>query len=326
MPGRRTIGVDMGGTKLLAGAVDTELSVYRRAQRSVIGLDQSSLLDVVVDAVLEAAESAGGQVEAVGFGIPALIDQRRGRAVISVHLPLENVPFADLMAERLGLPVFVDNDGNAAVLAEHRAGAARGCSEVVMLTLGTGIGGGLILSGELYRGAHGAAAELGHVAIDLDGPPCHGNCPNRGCLEALASGSALAREALRIARAQGDTRLGRALAEGRELAGPLVTELAHDGDPAALEAIELIGTRLGVGIANYVNIFDPEMVVIGGGVIGAGELLLGPARAEMRRRALPPSRDEVRIVPARFGVEAGMIGAATLAFDGLAARAGAAPG
>ena len=324
MPGRRAIGVDMGGTKLLAGAVDTGLSVYRRAQRSVIGLDQSSLLDVAVDAVLEAAESAGGQIEAVGFGIPALIDQRSGRAAISVHLPLADVPFADLMAERLGLPVFVDNDANVAALAEHRAGAARGCSHAIVLTLGTGIGGGLILDGELYHGAHGAAAELGHVVIDMDGPLCHGNCPNRGCLEALASGSALVREAMRLAGEQGDTRLGQALAEGRDLAGPLVTEFAHDGDPAALEAIELIGTRLGVGLANYVNVFNPEVVVIGGGVIGAGELLLAPARAEMRRRALPPSRDEVRVVPARFGVEAGMIGAATLAFDGMAARAGAA--
>ena len=322
MPGRRTIGVDMGGTKLLAGAVDTGFAVHRRAQRSVAGLDQSSLLDVVVGAVEEARQSAGGEAEAVGFGIPALIDQRSRRAVISVHLPLAEVPFADIMAERLGLPVFVDNDANAAAVAEHRAGAARGCNEAVIITLGTGIGGGLILRGEVYRGALGAAGELGHVVIDMDGPWCHGNCPNRGCLEALASGTALAREALRIARARADSGLGRALADGRELAGPLVTELAHDGDPAALEALELIGRRLGVGIANYVNIFNPEVVVIGGGVIGAGELLLAPAREEMRARALPPSREEVRIVAARFGVEAGMIGAAALAFDGLAERAG----
>jgi glucokinase len=320
MPGRRTIGVDMGGTKLLAGAVDTKLSVHRRVQRSVGGLDQSSLLDVVVDAVEEARASAGGEVEAVGFGIPALIDQRARRAVISVHLNLAGLPFADLMAERLGLPVFVDNDANVAAIAEHRAGAARGCSEAVIVTLGTGIGGGLILRGELYRGALGAGGELGHMVIDMDGPPCHGNCPNRGCLEALASGTALAREALRIARTRGDSGLGQALAAGRELAGPLVTELAHDGDPAALEAIELIGRRLGVGIANFVNIFNPEVVVVGGGVIGAGELLLAPARAEMRSRALPPSRDEVQIVAARFGVEAGMIGAAALAVDGLAQR------
>jgi glucokinase len=324
MPGRRTIGVDMGGTKLLAGAVDTGFSVHRRAQRSVAGLDQSSLLDIVVDAVEEVRHAPGGEVEAVGFGIPALIDQRSGRAVISVHLPLAGVPFGDIMAERLGLPVFVDNDANVAAIAEHRAGAARGCSEVVMLTLGTGIGGGLILRGAPYRGALGAAAELGHVVIDYDGPPCQGNCPNRGCLETLASGSALAREALRIAGERADSGLGRALAAGRELAGPLVTELAHDGDPAALEAIELVGRRLGVGIANYVNIFNPDVVVIGGGVIGAGELLLAPARAEMLARALPPSRDEVRVVAARFGIEAGMIGAAALAFDGLSQREAAA--
>jgi glucokinase len=192
-----------------------------------------------------------------------------------------------------------------------------------MITLGTGIGGGLILRGAPYRGALGAAAELGHVVIEFDGPPCHGNCPNRGCLEALASGTALAREALRIAQDRPDSGLGRALADGRELAGPLVTELAHDGDPAALEAIELVGRRLGVGIANYVNIFNPEVVVVGGGVIAAGELLVAPAREEMLVRALPPSRDEVRVVAASFGVEAGMIGAAALAFDGLAQRADA---
>jgi glucokinase len=320
MPGRRTIGVDMGGTKLLAGAVDTSLSVHRRAQRSVTGLDQSSLLDVVVEAVEEARESTGGEVEAVGVGIPALIDQRIGRAVFSTHLPLADVPFADIMAERLGLPVFVDNDSNLAALAEHRAGAAWGANHAVVITLGTGIGGGLILHGELYRGAAGAGAELGHTVIDLNGPKCQGNCHNRGCLEVLASGTALTREAERIAGEQPGSGLGRAVADGVELAGPLVTELAHDGDPAALEAIELIGRRLGVGIANFVNIFNPEVVVIGGGVIGAGELLLAPARQEMLARALSPSRDEVRVVAARFGIEAGMVGAAALAFDGLAER------
>jgi glucokinase len=321
MPGRRTIGVDMGGTKLLAGAVDSGLSVHHRAQRSLNRLDQSYLLDVVVDAVEETRESAGADVAAVGFGIPSLIDQRSGNAVIAVNLPLKNIMFADVMTERLGLPVFVDNDANLAALAEHRAGAARGCTEAVVLTIGTGIGSGLILRDELYRGAIGAGAELGHTVIDLNGPPCQGNCPNHGCIESLASGTALAREALRIAHEQPSSGLGRALAAGRELEGPLVTELAHDGDGAAIETIELIGTRLGVAIASFVNIFNPEVVVIGGGVMGAGELLLSAARSEMLRRALPPSRDIVEIVPAAFGVEAGMIGAAALAFDGLSQRA-----
>ena len=317
MPGRRTIGVDMGGTKLLAGAVDARLSVHHRTQRSVSGLDQASLLDVAASAVEEARECAGGEVVAVGFGIPCLIDQRTGTAVIAINLSLADIAFADVMTERLGLPVFVDNDANAAALAEFRAGAARGASEAVVLTIGTGIGGGLILRGELYRGAVGAGGELGHMVIDMDGPRCQGNCPNHGCVEALASGTALEREAARIARERPDSGLGRAAAEGLELAGPLVTELAHDGDAASIDAIELIGTRLGVAIASLVNIFNPEVVVIGGGVIAAGELLLAPARAEVARRALPPSRDEVEIVAARFGVEAGMIGAAALAFDGV---------
>lgn len=321
MPARRTIGVDLGGTKLLAGAVDAGLAVHHRVQRTVTGLDQAALLDIAVDAVEEARKFAGAEVAAVGFGIPCLMDQRTGIGVVAVNLPLKNVPFADVMAERLELPVFVDNDGNVAALAEHRAGAARGCSEAVLMTIGTGIGGGLILRGELYRGAVGAAAELGHVVIDMDGPRCQGNCPNHGCVESLASGTALAREARRLAGERHDSRLARALEHGQELAGPLVTELAHDGDPAAIEALELIGNRLGVAVASLVNIFNPEVVVIGGGVIAAGELLLAPVRATVAERALPPSRDEVRIVPAQFGVESGMIGAAALAFDGLEARA-----
>ncbi|MDQ6745097.1 MAG: ROK family protein [Actinomycetota bacterium] len=322
MPGRRTIGVDMGGTKLLAGAVDQALAVHYRAQRNVVGLDQAALLDVSVEAVQEARTRAGGEVAAVGFGIPSLMDRRTRQSVIAVNLPLAGIPFADVMTERLGLPVFVDNDANVAALAEHRAGAARGATEAVMLTIGTGIGGGLILRGELYRGTVGAAAELGHMVIDLDGPRCQGNCPNRGCVEALASGTALAREAARLAGERPQSALGRALARGQALLGPLVTELAHDGDEAAVEAIRLIGSRLGVAIASYVNIFNPQVVVVGGGVIAAGELLLTPARAAVAERALPPSRDEVEVVPAHFGIEAGMVGAATLAFDGLSGGLG----
>jgi glucokinase len=309
----------MGGTKLLAGAVGVGLEVHHRAQRSLKGLDQQALLDNAVEAVEEARAGAGDEVEAVGFGIPCLFDSRTGMAVIAVNLPLANVPFADLMAERIGLPVFVDNDANVAALAEHRAGAARGAENAVMLTIGTGIGGGLILGGELFRGSTGAAAELGHVVIDMNGPRCQGNCPNRGCVEALASGTALEREAARIAEEQPDSGLGRARDAGRPLTGPLVTELAHDGDHSAIEVLTLIGSRLGVAIASLVNIFNPDVVVIGGGVIAAGELLLEPARAEVAARALPPSKDEVRIVAARFGGEAGMVGAAQLAFDGLAA-------
>ena len=195
----------------------------------------------------------------------------------------------------------VDNDGNCAVLAEARPARAAAPGDVVMLTLGTGIGGGLVLGGELQRGWIGAGAELGHMVIDMDGPPCQGHCPNRGCLEVMASGSALVREAsLRVAR-RPDTALGHALEEGRELTGPFVTELAHDGDPVARDALETVGRALGVGLSSLVNLLNPEVIVIGGGVIAAGEMLLEPARREMRARALAPARDAVRVVAAAFG-------------------------
>ena len=311
------IGVDLGGTKLLAGVVDGDLNVHHRVHRAVHGLSQRELLDAAVEAVEEARAAAAGEVAAVGFGIPCLIDQRRGMATMAVNLPIRDVPFRDLMAERLGVQVEVDNDANVAAIAEWRAGAARDATDAVVLTIGTGIGGGLILNGAPYRGAIGAGAELGHITIDVDGPPCQGHCPNNGCLETMASGTALAREGRRIAGERPDSALGRALADGREVTGALITELAHDGDEAALAALTLIGTNLGVGIASYLNIFNPDVVVVGGGVIAAGELLLAPARAEAVRRALPTMSQHARIVPAHFGVEAGLVGAAALAFEGL---------
>ena len=314
------IGVDIGGTKLAAGVVDDRLQIHQRLQRSMRGQDTPALLDTIASAVQELVNTAPGEIAAVGFGIPSLIDRRSGTSVVAVNLPLTNVRFGALMAERLDMPVYVDNDGNVAALAEHRAGAAMGVDHMLLIGLGTGIAGGLILNGQLYRGWIGSGAELGHMVIDMNGPRCQGNCPNHGCFEAMASGTALCREARRVAVEQPESALGRVLTDGRELDGPLVTELAYDGDGAAREVIELIGTRLGVAIASYVNIFNPEMIVVGGGVMGAGEMLLEPARAEMLSRALPPSRDNVRIVAAQFGHEAGMVGAAALALDGLTAR------
>jgi glucokinase len=318
MPERRIIGVDLGGTKLLAGAVDSSLGVHHRVQRTVTGLNQRAMLDIAVEAVSEARESAGAEIGAVGFGLPCLIDRWSGRVMVGVHSPFSDVPFAEVMAERLGLPVFVDNDANVSALAEHRAGAARGTADAIMLTLGTGIGGGLILGGQLYRGHRGGAGELGHMEIDLHGPHDGDNCPGRGCAELYASGTALGREATRLAERRPDSALGRALRDRNPLPGPLVTELAHDGDPDAIQAVRLIGSNLGVVITNLCNIFNPEVVVVGGGVIAAGELLLAAAREVVEERTFPFLRQDLRIVPARFGVEAGMVGAAALAWDGLA--------
>jgi glucokinase len=309
------IGVDLGGTKLLAGTVDSKLEVHHRAYRLARPDDAASLIDQLVEAVQEAVEAAPSEVLAVGLGIPCLVEPETGVALDSNHLPLHGVAVRDLVAERLGLPVVVDNDANAAMLVEWRCGEARGANNAIMLTLGTGIGGGLIVDGRLVHGARGAAAELGHIIVDADGPPCPGSCPNHGCLEALVSGHAIGVEGLRVARDDPDGALGRALAAGRDITGALVTELAHDGDPAAREVMTLMGERLGLGVVTLVNIFNPEVVVVGGGAIAAGELLLAPAREVVARRALPINREDVRLVSARFGAESGMLGAACMALE-----------
>jgi glucokinase len=183
------------------------------------------------------------------------------------------------------------------------------------VALGTGIGGGLLLDGRIYRGANGFGAELGHVVVDIDGPDCQGDCPGRGCLEVLASGTAIGRAAEEAARAEPDSELGRRLAAGRELTGPLVTELAHDGDDGARRVLEEVGRRLGAGLTGLANALNPEMIVVGGGAVAAGDLLLEPAREVLARRALPPIRERVRIEPAHFGDESGMLGAALLALE-----------
>jgi glucokinase len=318
MSGARVIGIDAGGTKLLGGVVDESLGVRERVHRFWRGADLDEVLDVIVQAV-EEARAAAPDVAGVGFGIPCVVDAATGTSQYSVHLPLEGVPFREVMSERLGLPVWVDNDANLALLAEARVGAARGARHAVMLTLGTGIGGGLLLDGRLYRGARGGGAELGHMVVDIDGPPCQGGCPNRGCLESLASGSAIGRAGAEAAASAPESALGRALADGREITGGLVTEVGHDGDPVAVEVLASVGRALGAGLASLVNAFQPEVVVIGGGAVAAGELLLGPARDVVMSTALPPLRDGVRIVAAELAEEAGMIGAGILALEGGAA-------
>jgi glucokinase len=314
-PPTRVIGVDLGGTKLLAGLLDEQLQVRRTVRRAVAGLTTDELLDTLVVAVDEVREASDEPVAAVGFGIPCLMDRRGGRAALAINLPLVDVPFRELMEERLDLPVDVDNDGNVAALAEHRAGAAYGLDHVVLLTLGTGVGGGLILDGKPYRGANGAGAELGHLGIDLDGPPCQGACPARGCLETHASGTALAREARHAALAYPASALGQEVADGRTPDGELVATLARAGDAVARRVLEGVGRHLGAGIASLLNVFDPELVVIGGGLAAAGPLLLDPARAEVARRVLPPLRERAPIVPAHFGGEAGLVGAGVLALE-----------
>ncbi len=296
----------------MVGVVGEDRKVLYEDQERSAGQGQDELLETLEREVREALE-ARPNVAAVGLGIPCTIDRARGVAITAVNLPIRDVPIRDRMRERLGIPVFIDNDANVAVLAEHRFGAAKGTSDAVMLTIGTGIGGGVIIDGELYRGSTGAASEPGHMVIDFDGPPCQGNCPNRGCLETFASGTALAREGRAAAEREPSSALGKALAEHREIVGKTVTDAANAGDPTAAAVVEEAGRRLGAGLSSLANIFEPEVIVLGGGVAKAvGARMLDPAREELRSRALPPM-NEVPVELAELGLEAGMVGAAEMA-------------
>ena len=310
MSAMETIGVDLGGTKALVGVLDGTEVLYESREAST-GQSEDELVELLVREVSAAREARPG-AKAVGLGIPATIDHDRGIAVSAVNLPLSDLPIRDLIEARVGLPVVVDNDGNVAALAEYLYGAGREKPNIVMLTVGTGIGGGLVLGGEIYRGASGAGAELGHTVIQADGPPCQGNCPNHGCVEALASGTALGREGLAAAESAPDSALGKLLAAGEKVDGTAVTRAALAGDETAVGVFELIGGRLGVACSSFANIFQPDAIVVGGGVIAAGDLLLDPARREVRERALNPM-NRTPILEATLGNDAGVIGAAALA-------------
>ena len=292
------IGVDVGGTKIAAGVVDREGRILKRVERPTPRGGQDEFLATVDEVVTSLREEGIG---AVGFGMPSTIDQRTGRIVNSVHVPVGDFDFRGHMAELLGLPVALDNDANAAAIAEWKAGAGEGARDMIMLTLGTGVGGGLILDGKPYRGSIGAGAEIGHMVLEFDGEPCVGNCSGHGHLEQVASGGAADRLASRI--------LG-AGATGRELVGA-----AREGNAEALEAIVGIGRRLGAAMGSLVNIFNPEVIVIGGGFSQARDLFLEPALESLRAEALPPGRDFVRVVPALLGPDAGLVGAGFVGFE-----------
>lgn len=315
------LGVDVGGTKIAVAALhDGRLSTP--SLRPSSHTDAGHLIDQLVTAIADEAAAAPAPIDAVGVGVPSVIDFAAGRVRSTVNLPLSDVPLRDLLAARLSLPVFVDNDANCAALAEaHDDEGQLDVQHLVMLTVGTGVGGGIIIGGRIYRGTTGAAAEMGHqlIGLPLDrGVPPATRFPQPGSLEALASGRALDALAIRSAQEHPDSTLGRLAATGQPVAGPDAVHAAHAGDPAAIAAIVLLGQRLGVGIANAINVFDPEVVAISGGVSSAGELLIDAARGIASQYVLPGvgTRTEIRL--ARSGPEAGVRGAALLAVQELA--------
>lgn len=297
MSTNRVIGVDLGGTKILAGVVERDGTVLRHRETPTPLESQEALLDGLEAAVRDLVDES---VTAVGFGIPTRVDQRTG--VIegdSVNIPLKGMNFCSVMSARLGLPTAIENDANAATLAEHVAGAARGVSQAVMLTLGTGVGGGAIIDGRLYHGW----AEFGHIVVEFDGEPCAGACTGRGHLEAYVSGTAATKRAHE--------------AFGEAVDAHRLVRIAEEGDKEAIEILSDIGRRLGAGIGSLINIFNPELIVIGGGFAAAGDLILEPAREVARREALDPADEHVRIVRAELGTMAGLIGAGLVAFEAM---------
>jgi glucokinase len=289
MSANRVIGVDIGGTKVLAGIVDADGQVHETVERPTVTTSQAALLEEIAELVQSLPQDG---VQAVGFGIPTRIDHARGVALGSVNIPLRDAPFREWMSERLGLPAEIENDASCAAFAEFRFGAGRGARDFVMLTLGTGVGGGVVSAGNLYR----AYTELGHMVIVADGLPCQGACSGRGHLEAYCSGRAADKRA-------------------KELIGPDATsyDLVHDNHPV----LEEIGHYLGVAIGSLVNIFGPTRVVIGGGFgLAAFDALVPAARLAVLTEALAPSGQELEIERAELE-QAGLVGAGLVAFEAL---------
>jgi glucokinase len=302
------LGVDVGGTKVAVAAVDGVTATHA-VEHPTILVNTDALLDGLEHAVRDVINSAG-QPEAIGVGVPSQIEYETGTVESSVNIPLTGVPLREELGRRFGVPVFVDNDANCAALAEaHIVGE----SHLVMLTLGTGVGGGVVIDGLTFRGAHGLGAELGHIAVNPDGPPCPGNCPNRGCLESYCSGQALERDATELATDKPDSPLAERMGADGKVSGRELVAAADEGDPDALLLMENFARMLGIGIANYVNVFEPQRLAIGGGLSRASHLFLERAVQEAAARALPALWKRVSVELAEGGADAGVIGAGLLA-------------
>ncbi len=309
------IGVDVGGTKILAGAVTADGQIVRTARRQTPRAEPDAVLSLIAEVVAELADASADPVDGVGLGMAGLIDAERSTVLFAPNLHWSNVPVRAPLEAATGFPVVVENDGNVAAWGEYRFGAGRGSDDLVLVTVGTGIGGGIVLGGSLLRGSHGIAGEVGHVNAVPDGIPC--GCGRNGCLEQYASGSALVRRARRLAgkrRAEAGVLL--ALGDGTPegVQGAHVTEAAAAGDPIAIEAFAATGSWLGRGLADLAAVLDPDVFVVGGGVADAGDLLLASVRRTLADKVIgQQARPAPPVVVAELRNEAGLVGAADLA-------------
>jgi len=313
------LAIDLGGSKILVATISDRGRVLARDyNRTLASEGLQPVIDRMlsaIDRLLSAKNMSLSQLHSISVAAVGAIDMEKGIVTSSPNLPgWCDVPLSDIIREKHGINTFLINDASAAALGEHRFGAGKGVSNLIYLTVSTGIGGGIIINDSLYCGVSGGAGEIGHMTIDVNGPKC--NCGNNGCLETLASGTAVAREAIkRISRGEKSSLIDIVEGEIENITAEKVGIAAQHGDSLALEVITEAATYLGVGLANLVNIFNPEMIIVGGGLAKLGELLFGPARQVVRERAFQLPAQVVHIVPAQLGDDAGVLGAAVFAFQ-----------
>ena len=311
------LAIDLGGTKMIAAIVSNQGQVMAKEHYlTLAGEGPQSVIDRILSAIdhlLGARKVDLSQLDCISIAAAGAIDLDKGLVTLSPNLPgWHNIPLRDMVNRKYKITTFLINDASAATLGEYHFGAGRGVNNLILLTMGTGIGGGIIIDGRLYTGPSGSAGEIGHMTIDVNGPRC--SCGNIGCLEMLASGTAVAREAIsRIS--QGEKSSLTQMVEGKleNITAEKVGMAAQGGDSLASEVIAKAATYLGIGMVNLVNIFNPEMIIVGGGVAQMGDLLLGPARQVVKERAFQLPAQAVRIVPAQLGDNAGVLGAAVFA-------------
>ena len=313
------LAIDLGGTKIISAIVSPDGQLIAK-ERSLTLADegQQSVINrllLAIDRLLKLKNTDSSQLDSISIAAAGGIDIKKGLVTSSPHLPgWHNVPLRDIVRDKYKVGTFLLNDASAAALGEHRFGAGRGVNNLVLLTIGTGIGGGIIIDGKLYHGPSGSAGEFGHTTIDVNGLKCA--CGNVGCLEMLVSGTAMAREAKRrIAQGERSSLVEMVAGKIEEITAEEVGAAAQDGDSLASDIITEAANYLGVGLVNLVNTFNPEMIIIGGAVAKLGDLLLDPARRLVKERAFPISAQAVRIVPAQLGDEAGLLGAAVFALE-----------
>jgi glucokinase len=323
------VGIDLGGTKVATAVlrdVPADRGSLRNATLEEHGQEPTDLSDgdKLVDQLVSVAQQAAGdgQLDAVGIGVPSIVEFATGRVKASANIPLANLPLRQVLGERLGVPVFVDNDATVAALAEaHNEQLELVAHNLVMITLGTGIGAGIVISGRIFRGATGGAGEIGHTLIGLpadgDFPPAGEDFPQPGSLEYMAAGHALDRLTLACAKEHPDSRLGRALAAGEQPRGKDAVAAARAGDAGAEEIVRRWAHAIGIGIANAINTFDPDEVVIGGGAAAAGDMFLATATQFAHGYTMKGLRGHARVRLARFGPKAGVLGACLLAAQEL---------